>query len=79
MTSNLGDLALLEAMVFFLVGSAMDIAHSAKWSAAMILLKLRDKDWTIQESHDAERGALVHIIIGIFLVVELLLLALFMN
>jgi hypothetical protein len=73
-TDTLGDLALLEAMVFFFLGSAIDISHSAKWSVAMKLLKLRSKDWTTNESRKAERGALVYIMTGVFLIVELILL-----
>jgi hypothetical protein len=76
---NLGNLVLLEVMVFFFVGSAIDISHSAKWSASMKILKLRDKDWTMNESRTAERRALVHILTGVFLVVELLLLMSFMS
>jgi hypothetical protein len=74
---NLGNLVLFEVMVFFFVGSAIDISHSAKWSAGMKLLRIRDKDWTMNESRMAERRALVHILTGVFLVVELLLLASF--
>jgi hypothetical protein len=73
-TDTLGNLALLEAMVFFFFGSAVDIFHSAKWSAAMKLLKLRNTDWTTNESRKAERGALVYVMTGVFLIVELLLL-----
>jgi hypothetical protein len=76
---NFGNLVLFEVMVFFFAGSAIDISHSAKWSASMKLLKLRDKDWTVNESRMAERRALVHILTGVFLVVELLLLASFMS
>lgn len=75
----LGNLALLEAMVFFIIGSAIDISHSAKWSTAMKTLKLREKGWTMQESYDAERRALVHIITGIFLIIELLALFMFFS
>jgi len=77
--SNFGNLVLFEVMVFFLAGSAIDIFHSAKWSASMKLLKLRDKDWTMNESRTAERRALVQILTGVFLIAELLLLMLFMS
>ena len=76
---NLGNLVLLEVMVFFFAGSAIDISHSAKWSASMKLLKLRETDWTMNESRKAERRALVHILTGVFLIVELLFLILFMS
>jgi hypothetical protein len=73
---NFGNLVLFEVMVFFFAGSAIDISHSAKWSASMKLLKLREKDWTMNESREAERRALVHILTGVFLIAELLLLSL---
>ena len=69
-----GNLALFGAMVLFIVGGSIDILHSAKWSAAMKMLKLRREEWTIQESHDAERRALVPIITGFFMFLEVLLL-----
>jgi hypothetical protein len=78
-SDNLGNLALLETMIFFFVGSAIDISHSAKWSAAMKLLKLRDTDWTVKDSRDVERKALIYIMTGVFIIAELLLMALFMN
>jgi hypothetical protein len=54
-----GNLALFEAMLFLLFGSSIDFSHTAKWSSAMKLLKLRKKDWNIEESREAERNALV--------------------
>jgi len=73
---TLGLLILLEIMVFFFVGGAIDVSHSAKWSAAMKVLKLRDASWTMNESLNAERRALVYVLTGVFLVAELLLLSL---
>ena len=75
-TDNLGLLILLEIMVFFFAGGYVDISHSAKWSATMKILKLRDKAWTMNESLNAERIALIYVLTGVFLVAELLLLSL---
>ena len=78
-SDNLGNLALLEAMVFFFVGSAIDVSHSAKWSTAMKLLKLRKTEWNIQESYEAERKALVYIVTGMFLFLQSIILAIIWN
>ncbi|MBS7614471.1 hypothetical protein KEJ18_01875 [Candidatus Bathyarchaeota archaeon] len=72
----LGFLVLLEAMVFFFAGGAVDMLHSAKGSMVMKILKLRDKAWTMNESLVAERRALVYVLTGLFLILELILLSL---
>ena len=76
LTSDIGNFALFEAMVLFFVASAVDISHSAKWSTAMKLLKLSSTTWTLEESRMAERDALVHVLTGVFLILELPLLIL---
>jgi len=100
----LGNLALVEAAIFFLIGGATDFIHTAKWSQAKKSFKLGDMysamkstgrymersqvtkppkgtstKWTIEESHEAERRALVYVLVGIFLCFELIFLALTMN
>lgn len=98
----LGNLALVEAAIFFLIGGATDFIHTAKWSQAKKSFKLGDLDsamkryymersqvtkppkgtstkWTIEESHEAERRALVYVLVGIFLCLELIFFALTMN
>ncbi len=72
-----GDFLLFETMLFLLFGSATDITHTAKWSTAMRLLKLRKNDWNIEESREAERNALVYIFLGSFLFVQIIILVLF--
>jgi len=74
-SDNLGNLALLEAMIFFFVGSAIEMSHSAKWSATMKLLKLRKTEWNIQESYKGERKALGYIVTGMFLFLQSIILA----
>jgi len=72
-----GNFSLFEAMLFLLFGSAIDFNHTAKWSSAMKLLKLRKSDWNIEESREAERSALVYIFLGLFLFVQIIILVLF--
>ena len=83
---NYGNFTLIEAMLLFLYGSAIDISHSAKWHMAMKTLKIRphvyqaiqdEKDWNIQESKKAERKASIFIITGGFLLLEIIILLLF--
>lgn len=100
MTDHLGDLALVEAAIFFLIGGATDFVHTAKWYQARKYLNPVDHDWTVKatdkglkrpqdkrperggtewtlkESREGERKALVYLFVGIFLCFELAFLAL---
>jgi len=96
---HIGNLALVEAAIFFLIGGATDFIHTAKYSQANKLLKReraviryeverpQDKrtpgagndEWTIKESREAERRALVYISVGILLCLEIMFLALAQN
>jgi len=103
MTSHFGNLSLVEAAIFFLMGGALDFMHTAKWSQAKKYLNPGDRnritvkatglersqvtkspergstEWTLKESREAERKALVYLLVGIFLCLELVFLALTMK
>jgi len=70
-----GNFALLETMILLIYGSMIDFTNTAKWSSTMKILKLSSKEWSLQESHNAERRALVYIITGILLFIQIIILA----
>jgi len=93
----LGNLALVEASIFFLVGGATGFIHSKlhqvkkisshNWvmkatdlrkgnSKASKFSEGGDAEWTMKEYREAERKALFYLIVGMFLCLELVFLAL---
>jgi hypothetical protein len=74
-SDNLGNLVFFEAMIFFCVGSFVDMSHSPKWSTIMKLLKLRNVEWNVQESSEAGRRASVYIVTGMLFFLQSIILA----
>jgi hypothetical protein len=92
----LGNLALVEASIFFLVGGATGFIHSklhqvkklSSHNWAMKATDFRkssktskfsegcDAEWTMKEYRESERKALFYLIVGMFLCLELVFLAL---
>jgi hypothetical protein len=70
-----GDFALVETMLLLIYGSMIDFTHTAKWSSTMKLLKIRGSEWSLQESRVAERRALTYIMAGVFLFIQIIILA----
>jgi hypothetical protein len=71
-----GNFTLIEAMVLFLYGGAVDITGTAKWFSAMKILGIQKKEWQEGDSRSAENRALVYILCGIFLLIITIIFAL---
>jgi len=66
----LGNISILEAAVFFIVGGLKNVFHSPSTSTFRHVLGVGDGDWTIEELRDAERKGLVYIVAALALLAE---------
>jgi hypothetical protein len=74
-----GNFTLIEAMVLFLYGGAVDITGTVKWFSAMKILGLQKKEWKEGDSRSAENKALEYILCGVILLIITVVFALFSN
>lgn len=58
----LGNLSLIEAAVFFIIGGMKNVFHSPSVSTFRGYFKLGESNWTIEEMKKAEKKGLVYII-----------------
>lgn len=66
----LGNLSILEAAIFFVIGGFRSIFHSASTYSLGKLLKISSKEWSIEELRKAEQSGLVYIFIAIAFLLE---------
>jgi hypothetical protein len=71
----LGNLSIIEAAVFFIIGGFKSIFTSASTYSLGNFLKISSKKWSIEELRIAEQSALVYIFTAIAFLLETLLLA----
>jgi hypothetical protein len=70
MFNLLGNLSILEAAVFFIIGGFRSIFHSASTYSLGKLLKISSKEWSIEELRKAEQSGLVYIFVAIAFLLE---------
>ena len=71
----LGNFTILESMLLFLYGGAVDLSGTAKWSTAMRLLGIGKGEWKEAEARSSEAKAATYFVCGAVLLLETIILA----
>ena len=75
----LGNLSILEAAFFFIIGGFRSIFHSASTYSLGNLLKISSKEWSIEELREAEQSGLIYIFVAIAFLLETFAIAFMHN